>query len=183
MLAASTDGRRSTSRVSAVPARAKRGPSMQHPRQGAPRHGSGRGQSSIDRCSATVTLPGTLYRSLAAAANTSEVAPVLGCALQRGHRGRHQGRACSGPGEHCWLRWDEWGFRLGRAQPRNPAPRHAPTRARHRVSDAACPPAAAQPAAVPQPPESRSQLDALWAIAAALTRLAEVVDAASRPSR
>jgi hypothetical protein len=183
MLAASTDGRRSTSRVSTVPARTKRGPSMQHPRQGAPRHGSGRGQSSIDRCSATVTLPGTLYRSLAAAANTSEVAPVLGCALQRGHRGKHQGRACSGLGEHCWLRWDEWGFRLGRAQPRNPAPRHAPTRARHRVSDAACPPAAAQPAAVPQPPESRSQLDALWAIAAALTRLAEVVDAASRPSR
>ena len=32
-------------------------------------------------------------------------------------------------------------------------------------------------------PAEPIQLDALWAIAAALTRLAEVIDAASHPSR
>jgi hypothetical protein len=140
------------------------------------------------RCGASITLTGPLRRSLAAECG-GEVASMWRCELQRGHGGAHQIGVCPDRGERGWLRWDAWGFRLGRAGPWYPQRRDRPAPGRHRAADATHRAAAGMPvgadvaAGASRRPSSerRPQPEALWAIAASVQRLADVIgDAADR---
>jgi hypothetical protein len=168
-----------------------------HPRQAdtgrmsSPWHRAARG----DRCGATLTLYGPLRRSLAAAAGAGGVAPVCGCTLVDGHPDPHQGTVNGHGAQRYWLRWDDTGVRIGAGSAGPPYPgqrgerpgssRHAAATAAIRMASAATP-SAPSPRVRPdraaagrhaESPESRSQVEALWAIAAALQRLAEVIAA------
>jgi hypothetical protein len=119
-----------------------------------------------------------LWNSLA---RTSGQQPtwVHGCTLEHGHAGEHRALAYrAGPHLH-WVHWDD------RRQPRlsvavdTPPPRtvHPLIHPRDRRQTAA-PPISRQPTSAHDrmiPPTS--QADALWAIAAALERLADVIAA------
>jgi hypothetical protein len=135
-----------------------------------------------DRCFATVLLDEELWRSLAALDDAHDVAWVHGCVLEHGHPGDHQALAYRAGPNSYWLRWDE-GHRpristddrpdphAREAVPRgvpSGQPQHAErsTPAKHSST------AATEP---PTPKNSASQADALWAIAAALERLADVI--------
>ncbi|MCV7231547.1 hypothetical protein [Mycobacterium branderi] len=130
---------------------------------------------TADRCFASVMLDEELWRSLAAIGADHQVAWVHGCALEHGHGGEHRALAYRDGGQDYWVQWDE------KRKPRldtavdatPPAPQPAP------------PPTLTSPAsasAQPDSPTSVSQTDALWAIAAALERLADVIAAAFDPS-
>jgi hypothetical protein len=135
-----------------------------------------------DRCYATVLLDEELWRSLAALDPAHEVAWVHGCELEHGHRGDHHALAYRAGLLSYWLQWDERHIpRISttdrpdplarevspRGEPRG-QPQHAerPTMAEHSST------AAAEPAVSKN---SGSQAEALWAIAAALERLADVI--------
>jgi hypothetical protein len=144
-----------------------------------------------DRCYATVLLDEELWRSLAARDLGHEVAWVHGCALEHGHRGDHHALAYRAGPLSYWLRWDE------RRRPRisnstsdrpDPLSRKAsprgepsgqpqdadrPTPVKHSSTAAAEPPGSTN---------SRSQAEALWAIAAAVERLADVIVGALSPA-
>jgi hypothetical protein len=127
-----------------------------------------------DRCFATVLLDEELWRSLAALDDAHEVAWVHGCVLEHGHPGDHQALAYRAGPNSYWLQWDE-GHRpristADRPVPRVPSgqPQHAErsTPAKHSSTTAPEP---------PTPKNSASQAEALWAIAAALEHLADVI--------
>ncbi len=151
-----------------------------------------------DRCRATVTLDEPLRRSLASWSGRTALAHVHGCVLRGGHHGKH--RAMANPeDERCWFRWDDTGFRLGIADASHRAPwggqhqspRHADFAARSSHAGSAAgttnlttpPPRrgrhAADANAPYRAPQPRSPTEALWAIAAALQRLADFIAAAS----
>lgn len=119
-----------------------------------------------------------LWRSLAALGADHQVAWVHGCTLEHGHDGDHRALAYRGGGQDYWVRWDE------KRRPRlDTAGDTAPPQPRQ----ATPPPITPASAPEPDPPHSASRADALWAIAAALERLADVIAAAfnapDRPGR
>ncbi|ORW05891.1 hypothetical protein [Mycobacterium kyorinense] len=116
-----------------------------------------------DRCFASVMLDDELWRSLAAVGADHQVPWVHGCTLEHGHDGDHRALAYRGGGQDYWVHWDE------RRKPRldtvgDPAPPQ--------------PPPAMPTIAHVSPAPASEQPDALWAIAAALERLADVIAAA-----
>jgi hypothetical protein len=142
-----------------------------------------------DRCYATVLLDEELWRSLAARDLAHEVAWVHGCALEHGHRGDHRALAYRAGPLSYWLQWDERRRpristtggpdpHARKASPRSepsgqPQDADRPTLAKHTSTGAAKPPG---------PTNSGSQAEALWAIAAALERLADVIVGALNPA-
>ena len=129
-------------------------------------------------CFGSVLLDNELWQSLTAM-NGRNVPWVHSCALDHGHDGDHAAPAYHVDGEpQHWLRWPDTGpVRLdpvelsppGRhskplSTPPNPLPRSTTT------TDAP-----AHPVAEDRSPTRESQAEALWAIAAALERLADVV--------
>jgi hypothetical protein len=144
------------------------------------------------RCCETVTLHDPLRRSFGSWMGGREVASVHLCTLDEGHRAEHLA-AADGSGQG-WFRWDESGFRVGVAEvpdgggrgglaglPRlagsvepsggsegsstaRPTP---PPKGGHHASDAAV------------SSGLRSPVEALWALAAAIARLADVIVGAS----
>jgi hypothetical protein len=137
----------------------------------------------VDRCRATVTLHEPLRRSFSTWLGANEVAEVHSCVLQGRHHGEHLAAAAPDGGQ-CWFRWDDSGFRLGSDGSHltsNGAGAAASTtiptaplarRGRH-ASDAGAPDRSS---------ESRSPTEALWALATAIGRLADVIAAASAPT-
>ena len=136
---------------------------------------------SADRCFATVMLDEDLWRSLVALGGEHQVPWVHGCMLEHGHGGDHRAPAYRAGALVYWLEWDE------RGKPRvNTAVESAASGwlARPRVG----PPDQPRPPAPPtvaddsaaaseqlDSPKSVSTADALWAIAAALEHLADVI--------
>jgi hypothetical protein len=142
-----------------------------------------------DRCYATALVDEELWRSLAALEPAHEVAWVHGCVLEHGHRGDHRALAYRAGPLSYWLQWDEGRMpRISTTDRPDPVAREArprgkpsgqpqhlerPTMAEHSST------AAAEPAGSTN---SGSQAEALWAIAAALERLADVIVGALNPA-
>ncbi|GBE66719.1 hypothetical protein MFM001_31810 [Mycobacterium sp. MFM001] len=119
-----------------------------------------------------------LWRSLAAMGADHQVAWVHGCALEHGHDGDHRALAYHGGGQDYWVLWDEKRkprlYTAGDVKPpTQPRPAKPPT-----ITNASPTSISEQP----DPPKSVSEPDALWAIAAALERLADVIAAAFDPN-
>jgi hypothetical protein len=143
------------------------------------------GGVSTDPCYATVLLDEGLWRSLSAVDGAQTVTWVYGCALEHGHRGDHQAVVYHIGGQSYLTQWDESGRpRITTAEqpyapgpepgPRGEPPEHRgrttpPTTAADSVADITAKP--------PGSPKTGSQAEALWAIAAALERLADVIAA------
>jgi hypothetical protein len=138
-------------------------------------------------CYGSVLLDEHLRSSLAEM-NGAPVPWVHGCVLDHGHHGDHGEPVYQRDGEPPqWIRWPEHGpARMEKIQPGAPG-RHA----QQQPSSASHPqpppprPANAPPHhdAEPALPAAGSQSEALWAIAAALERLADVVAQASNLHR
>jgi hypothetical protein len=154
----------------------------------------------VDRCRATVNLHEPLRRSFSTWLGGNEVAEVHSCVLQGGHHGEHLAAADPGGGR-CWFRWDDSGFSLGsdgshlkRRGGLAGSPRHAGSAATSSGASAAAsttiptapPPRRGRHASDASGPyrssESRSPTEALWALATAIGRLADVIAAASAPT-
>jgi hypothetical protein len=126
-----------------------------------------------------------LWQSLAAIGADHQVAWVHGCILEHGHRGDHRALAYRAGAQHYWVQWGEARKpRLNRdveatppgRQDRPPIePPTQPLQAAPPTITHASPPSASAQA---DSPNSLSRADALWAIAAALERLADVIAAA-----
>ena len=153
------------------------------------------------RCYATVLLDDETRRSLAALIGPHEAAWVHGCALEHGHEGDHASKADRAGSLNYWIQWEDGGRpRISTAGPPHPAgsphpagpphsagPRPGSTddraHQRHRLTPTArAAPAATSSESGPAQPESAtsgqaSQTEALWAIAAALERLADICKA------
>jgi hypothetical protein len=144
------------------------------------------GGVSTDPCYATVLLDEGLWRSLSAVDGPHEVTWVYGCALDHGHRGDHQALVYHIGGQSYWAQWDESGrprintTDQSRPPGPEPGPRGEPPDHPGRTTPPAptADPLAAMPAKRSGSPTPASQAEALWAIAAALERLAEVIAAA-----
>jgi hypothetical protein len=125
------------------------------------------------------------WRSLVAIAGEHQVAWVHGCMLEHGHGGDHRALAYRAGVQVYWVHWDEIRKpRLDAAVESAPPGQNA--RPRIEPPDQplqAAPPTIAHPfpasaSEQPDSPKSVSRPDALWAIAAALERLADVIGAA-----
>jgi len=142
---------------------------------------------NVDQCRATVFLHEPLRQSLATWLGGKEVASMQRCALNRGHRGEHLGRP-DAEGKASF-RWDECGFHLGSAQGQRgklfaSRPESASTAraaASTAMSTTTRPTGGRHHAGGADPPDEsnrRSQIQALWALTAAVERLTDVVSAA-----
>jgi hypothetical protein len=138
-----------------------------------------------DRCYVTVLLDEEAWQSLAALSSEHDAAWVHRCVLERGHRGEHLAEPSGAGPLRCWVQWREG----GRARVSTTRPPLPP------APDIAS--AVEQPGWEPQPhrlttashsttraserleaPTPESEAEALWAIAAALQHLADVIAAA-----
>lgn len=132
-----------------------------------------------DRCYATVLLDEEVRRSLIALIGEDDVAWVQGCVLENGHRGDHLAQPQGARAPNCWVQWHDGGQAHIRTTGRDigsavePPDWEAPAPS---AFTASYPTAAAAPQ--PEPATSGSQAEALWAIAAALQHLADVIAAA-----
>jgi hypothetical protein len=140
---------------------------------------------SADRCFATVMLDEELWKSLVAIGGQHRAAWVHGCVLEHGHGGEHRALAYRAGVQVYWVQWGESRKpRLNTAVESAPPGQNArpPVEPSDRPRQA--PPPTIAPAFPASPseqldsPKSMSQADALWAIAAALERLADVIAAA-----
>ncbi len=127
-------------------------------------------------CFGSVLLHDELWRSLASL-NGQSVPWVHGCGLENGHHGDHGAPVDQVEGEpQQWIRWANAGpARLERVEPSSPG-RH--TRPLESPTDASPQPvenSRADRSGETVLPGPGSQSEALWAIAAALERLADVV--------
>jgi hypothetical protein len=133
-------------------------------------------------CFASVLLDEELWQSVTAMKGGDAVPWVHGCALDHGHHGDHAAPATHVDGEtQHWLRWPDAGpARLEHGEP-SPPGRHSkplgepPNRRPPRSTPNTGAPA--HSLAEASSPSTSSQAEALWAIAAAIERLAEVVAA------
>jgi hypothetical protein len=138
-------------------------------------------------CYGSVLLDNELWQSLTAA-NGRDLPWVHGCVLDHGHDGDHGSPAYQVDGEpQQWLRWLDTGpARLERVEP-SPPGRHsrpltsAPDRPPPRSTTTTTAPAH-RPGDVGLP-ATGSQIEALWAIAAAIDRLADAVARLGNPPR
>lgn len=172
---------------------------MAHPTPGlgGARAGPPHPDTGADRCAAAVRLHGSLQRSLAAAGGR-RVGIWQYCVLRRGHGGAHQAPAYQHGAARGWLGWDDTGFRVGGTGPLPTGPRRmSPTRTNPAAARRDRPFAAGSPRAAPgvaagvraggpdtsRPgsPEPDHRTAALWAIAAAVNRLADTIAAADPP--
>ena len=134
---------------------------------------------SEDRCFATVMLDEELWNSLAAV-GWQHPAWVQGCTLEHGHDGDHRAPPYRAGRHAHWVQWDD------RKKPRlataveAPPRRNArpPAQPRDQRPQAAAPTTQDPSSPSERPNPSPSQADALWAIAEALQRLADVIGAA-----
>lgn len=130
-------------------------------------------------CFGSILLHDALWQSLTAV-NGQSVPWVHGCILERGHDGDHGAPAYHTQGEpQHWLRWADAGpAHLERVEPTRPG-RH--TKAHAAPPNTPLPEVPPAKSAKPEPPgesgfpRSDVQAEALWAIAAALDRIAEVI--------
>jgi hypothetical protein len=145
------------------------------------------------RCCATVTLHDPLRRSFSSRMGGREVASVQSCTLEEGHRGEHL--AAADGGGQGWFRWDESGFRVGAKVPEGRGagkPPASPWLAGPAVKSSGAGSEGSSTANPTTPPKSgrhaydaavssglRSPVEALWALAAAIARLADVIVAVS----
>lgn len=137
-------------------------------------------------CYGSVLLDNELWQSLTAM-NGRDVPWVHGCVLDHSHAGDHGAPAYHGDGEpQQWLRWPDMGpARLERVDP-SPPGRHsrpsssAPDRPTTRPTTTGASP---QPPGDIGLPATGSQKEALWAIAAAIDRLADAVTRLGNPPR
>jgi hypothetical protein len=151
-----------------------------------------------DRCRATLTLHDPLRRSFGTWLGGEEVASEQRCTLKGGHPGEHLGAAAP-TGRGCWFRWDDSGFHLvdvagrrhrQRREAAEPArngrwadqsaavsasSRGRPRRQRRREGRHAADTSSSVPS-----PESESTTQALWALTAAVERLADLIAATMR---
>jgi hypothetical protein len=132
-------------------------------------------------CYGSVLLDNELWQSLTALTGR-DVPWVHGCIFDHGHDGDHGAPAYQVDGEpQHWLCWPDAGpARLDRVEPSPPGRHSKPygepsDRPPLRSSTATSAPA--HPFAGVVSPATGSQADALWAIAAAIDRLADVVAA------
>lgn len=159
---------------------------MVHPRPPGGASTARRRAESGGRCRATVMLHGSLRRSLALAAGQYRVPRVCDCRLGHGHPGAHLGLAYDTGMRRCWFRWNEWGFRLGDGTPpdrgghthrsqsgRGPGRAAGQTSPMLRAFSAPHDPGEAT--GRHRSPESTSLMPAIWALATALERLADVI--------
>jgi hypothetical protein len=138
-------------------------------------------------CYGSVLLDNEL-RQLLSAMNGRDVPWVHGCVLEHGHDGDHGAPANPLDEEpQQWLRWPDTGHaRLERVEP-SPPGRHS--RPLNPPPDQPTPQSAsATGAQAHQPSDARlpvagSQTEALWAIAAAIDRLADAVARLRKPPR
>jgi hypothetical protein len=151
---------------------------------------------NVDQCRATVFLHEPLRRSLGRWLGGKDVASMQRCALEGGHLGEHLG--VPDPAGRGWFRWDEFGFHIGSAERRDYGEREGTLGARSPadfVATSTVPTGestttrpkggrhAADPNASADEPNTRSPTQALWALTAALERLADVISAAwDRPN-
>jgi hypothetical protein len=132
-----------------------------------------------------------LWKSLAAIGGQHRAAWVHGCVLEHGHGGEHTALAYRSGVQVYWVQWGEsrkprLNTAVEAAPPgRNARPRVEPPRVEPPDRPRQAPPPRTIAHAVPtspseqlDSPKSESQADALWAIAAALERLADVIAAA-----
>ena len=144
-----------------------------------PQPGPPCGTVSGDRCYATVLLDMEVRRSLIALIGEDDVAWVHGCVLENGHRGDHLAQPQGPRAVNCWVQWHDGsqahisttGQDTGSAvEPPDSEARALSTITASYATAAADPP--------PEPTTSGSQAEALWAIAATLRHLADVIAAA-----
>jgi hypothetical protein len=135
-----------------------------------------------DDCYGSVLLEDELWQSLTAM-NGSNAPWVHGCVLTHGHDGDHGAPAQHlGSGSQQWLRWSDAGpARLEIIDPSPPGrhsrpPGSSPDRPTPRPTTRTTAGPAHRPGDVDLPPTG-TPAEALWAIAAALERLADVVAA------
>jgi hypothetical protein len=136
-------------------------------------------------CYGTVLLDEGLRRSLSAVDGAHEVAWVYRCALEHGHVGDHHALVYHAGGQSYWTQWDESGRpRISTTdQPHAPGPEPGFGEQPDHLGGTIPPTTAADSLAAtavnpPGSPKPGSQDEALWAIAAALERLADVIAAA-----
>jgi hypothetical protein len=138
-------------------------------------------------CYGSVLLDNDLWQSLTVL-NGRDVAWVHGCVLDHGHNGDHGAPGYHGDGEpQQWLRWPDTGpARLERVELSPPGRHSRPTSATpdrpHPQSTTTTGAPAPRPADVGSP-ATGSQIQALWAIAAAIDRLADAVARLGNPPR
>jgi hypothetical protein len=140
---------------------------------------------SADRCFATVMLDEELWRSLVAVGGEHQVAWAHRCMLEHGHAGDHRALAYRAGGQVYWVQWDESRKpRLNTALEPPPPGREArppiepPDQPRHAAPLTIAHTFPASASEQLDSPKSVSRAGALWAIAAALERLADVIAAA-----
>ena len=134
---------------------------------------------SGDRCYATVLLDTEVRRSLIALIGEDDVAWVQGCVRENGHRGDHLAQPQGTRAVNCWVQWHDGGqghiSTTGRDTGSAVEPPDSESRALSTITanyaTAATPPQ-------PGPTTSGSQAEALWAIAATLQQLADVIETA-----
>ncbi|ULE34065.1 hypothetical protein [Mycobacterium sp. IDR2000157661] len=125
---------------------------------------------NVEQCRATVFLHEPLRQSLQRWLGGNEVASMQRCTLDGGHRGEHVGLPdADGTGS---LRWDECGFHVGsanrwRREHRTESTIARPTGGRHAVDTGAA-----------EAPKPHPDTQALWALTAAVERLAASISAA-----
>ena len=163
------------------------------PGPGGARAGPLHPDSGADRCAAVVRLHGSLQRSLAAAGGR-RVGIWQHCVLRRDHEGAHLAAAYQHGAAPGWLGWDDSGFRVGGTSPLPSGPRRmSPTRTNSAAarrdrrfaarSTRAAPGVAAgvragaSDTSRPGSSERDDRTAALWAIAAAVNRLADMIAA------
>jgi hypothetical protein len=134
---------------------------------------------SGDRCYATLLLDAEVRRSLIALIGEDDLAWVHGCVLENGHRGDHLAQPQGARAPNCWVQWQDGGqahiSTTGRDIGSAVEPPNSEARALSAITASN---ATAAAAPQPEPATSGSQAEALWAIAAALQHLADVIAAA-----
>jgi hypothetical protein len=140
-------------------------------------------------CYGSVLLDNELWQSLTAM-NGRDVPWVHGCVLDHGHDGDHGAPAYYVDGEpQQWLRWPDTGpARLERVELSPPGrhsrpPRSATDRPPQRSTTTTGGAPASRPGDGGLPAAAGSQIEALWAIAAAIDRLADALARLGNPPR
>jgi hypothetical protein len=137
-------------------------------------------------CYGSVLLENELWQPLTAM-NGHDVPWVHGCVLDHGHDGDHGAPAYHVDGEpQQWLRWPDTGpARLERVEPSAPGrhskPLSAPTNRPPRSTTASGSPTDRRDGV--GVPVTGSEAEALWAIAAAIERLADAIARLGNPPR
>jgi len=149
---------------------------------------------NVHQCRATTFLHEPLRRSLATWLGGAEVGSMQRCALEEGHQSEHVGLPdAAGRGR---FRWDQYGFHIGSTEGSDHGEGRTPFRSRQDTDFAAmfvAPPGkstttrpkggrhAADAHRSVDAPNTRSPTEALWALTAAVERLADLIAADRHP--